>query len=340
MPRSSFTTLPAALWAPTYKRSASAEGRSSAARGRSASVTIADGPPSGRPSAPVGEDTTFALYIPRVQHHVPERMVRAVFREIGLGRLGAVRLLPRGGFQSAVVEFEHPFVRGTGRKAAANRALLDAIAAGHVLTVVFDDHSRPWRARRWHDDDQPPIVPPPLNLQPGVLPHPSTFPIPDVKAMEVEPVSPTYAPYSPTYAPNSPTYSPNSPTYAPKTPPPVPEVEPDLNADCAFLIAAARESFAALALQSAHVAGDGTEALLADAVGEQAYEAHRIAAEFDLTTPTLNASEQAECELSLAELQVANSGAGNIACDAPVMPTDLFAYQPAQLACPTAVGGW
>jgi hypothetical protein len=343
MPRNSFSRLPASEWAPQPQGRGSS-GRSSSssssgsAKGRTASVTIAPGVPAGKRSDAIGEDSSFSLYIPRIQHHVPERMLRAVLRQLGLGKMGSVRMIPRTGFQSAVVEFEHPFVRGQGHKARANRDLLDAIAAGHVLTVVFDDHTRPWRARRWHDNDRvPKAAPPPLQLQPGVLPHPSYFQAPGQPAQadaQMELDSPTYTPYdSPTYSP------PKSPTYSPQTPPPK-EVDPDLAADCAVLIAAACESLEALALQSAHIAGDGVDAEMADAVGEAAYEAHSDASDPNLHTLAISAAEQAECEVSLAELAIAMSGGGNIACDEPVHSTDLFAFQPATFACPTAITGW
>ena len=45
-----------------------------------------------------------------------------------------------------------------------------------------------------------------------------------------------------------------------------------------------------------------------------------------------------ECEESFAELMVAARGAGNIACDAPCQPTDLFAFR--TQGAPQTVAGW
>jgi hypothetical protein len=93
----------------------------------------------------------FQLYIPHLGKHIPERMVYAVLRNMGLGFLSkqrrdengeqsgakAVTLIPRSGrggsrdFQSAIVSFDRLFTRGEDN--AGNQAILDHLRGGTVV---------------------------------------------------------------------------------------------------------------------------------------------------------------------------------------------------------------
>lgn len=94
----------------------------------------------------------FQLYIPHLGKHIPERMVYAVLRNMGLGFLSkqqrdretgelsgakAVTLIPRAGrdgkpdFQSAIISFDRLFTRGEDN--AGNQAILDHLRGGTML---------------------------------------------------------------------------------------------------------------------------------------------------------------------------------------------------------------
>jgi hypothetical protein len=94
----------------------------------------------------------FQLYIPHLGKHIPEKMVYAVLRNMGLGFLSkqrrdhttgelsgakAVTLIPRAGrngkpdFQSAIISFDRLFTRGEDN--AGNQAILDHLQGGVEL---------------------------------------------------------------------------------------------------------------------------------------------------------------------------------------------------------------
>jgi len=92
--------------------------------------------------------SAFQLYIPHVGGRIPERMIYAVIRNMGLGYLSqqhklqsgeytgskAVTLIQRAGrggkadFQSAIINFDRLFTRGEDN--AGNQAILDHLSGG------------------------------------------------------------------------------------------------------------------------------------------------------------------------------------------------------------------
>jgi hypothetical protein len=130
-------------------------------------------------TASVGDEEPFKLYVPHVHTHIPSKMVFSVFRKLGIGKLcsgeEAVRLIPRKArgegkrdYNSAVISFDHPFLRG--RDGETNAGYLNHIArreddgslkaTGESFSLVYQEArthrktgkpepERTWSVRLW-----------------------------------------------------------------------------------------------------------------------------------------------------------------------------------------------
>ena len=309
--------------------------------------------------APIGDSTPFKLYIAHVHGHIPSKMIFSVFRKLGLGKLSqgdtAIQLIPRKArkagqrdYQSVIISFDHPFLRG--RDAPANADMLNHIVKlgpeGELVpTQTFqlvyqeartnhrtgrEEPDRHWDIRFWTEQAPNPRgraaagrpkvtlvskakrranAPPGLQLVP---PHPG--PIPADLASNPYGALAT-SPASPAYSPNSPEYSrqdAHSPDYSPTTPPAPVTAAPDGLA----------------ALDAAVITGTPSydkalDALAADPDQDEVIAAIEAEQTAELERPGIHAEAQAVGDEMTAEYEVAATGAGNIHGSDP-QPEDLL----------------
>lgn len=296
-----------------------------------------------QPDCALGDNDAFKLYIGHVHGHIPAKMLFSVFRKLGLGRLlqgdDAVQLISRKArkegqrdYNSAIISFQHPFLRG--RDASANADMINHIVSRNAdgtlaadrtrtFSLVYqdarvnqrtgkDEPERHWDVRFWTE-----------NAHAGSTARPSRPRVTLVEKAQagrranapagLRPV-PTHPGPIPGLGANSfAALAPQSPDYSPHTPPaPTTASPPGLAA------LEAEEKRLLLLPNTAE-----WRLLSADPDQDAAIAAIDAERDAELERPGIHAEGQAAGDELTAEYAVAATGAGNIHGSEP-QPEDLL----------------